>query len=145
MAVIVSFSIVMSCQQPADNISDNISSKLPPPHVVNPQFPPEPYHGLNTTVSELVSTYESGGDSAAETYAKKRGIYLIDGMVKVNIEIKLGCNEAAAGAVNSVGAKITYVYGNGNIIALVPLNQIKSLAGNPALKLISVPGGLFAN
>jgi hypothetical protein len=145
LTIIFSFSFT-SCVQCADNISDNIAHKTPPSNVVNPQYLPKPYPGLGTTISELVSAYESGGDTAAMAYAKDHGIRFVDSMILVHIDVQPGSKTAAMDAVNKAGGKDIIVSDNYDFIgAFIPLNQINSLTKNPAIKLISQPPGVIAN
>jgi hypothetical protein len=141
-----------SCQpqttvkSPADNLTGNIVNKPPAPYVAVPPKLSKPYPGLDTAVSELVSAYENGGDASATAYAESRRLKLVDGMVMVIIEVKSEGKAAALDAVNNAGAKNVYISANGDYMqGFVPLNQIKALADNPAIRSISEPGGMIAN
>ena len=96
------------------------------------------YPNLDSGLSKLVSSYETGGIDAALDAAKSQGIQTADGMVRVIIEAEQGGNDAVADAVSNAGGKVETSYEN-LVQALVPMGQLKSLAGNAAVNRIRLP------
>ncbi|MHB8086346.1 MAG: hypothetical protein ACYDHZ_11025 [Dehalococcoidia bacterium] len=148
LLVIFSF-VLTSCQQHTDAVSENtikhtVFDPLDNETISKIAQVPKPYPGLNSAVSQLVSAYESGGNIAATTFAKNHGIDLVDGTVRVTIEVKPRGKAAVVDAVNSAGGKVE-IADEDNVQALVPLKQIKSLAGNPAINIIRIPYTLYPN
>jgi hypothetical protein len=104
--------------------------------MIPPKIPVYPH--LDSALSKLVTIYETGGIEAAMDSAKSQGIQTADGMVRVIIEAKPGGKAAAMDAVSVAGGKVETSYED-LVQALVPIGQLKALAGNAAVNLIRLP------
>jgi len=155
-------SILTSCQQPADNVTDNIISKpsLPsdnisdnvtgnPPEVVTPANTNMPLLQRTAKVDsqlwELILAYESGGDAAAEAYAKIHEIDFKDGKVLVTIDFKspdvttTDTIRAVIDTIRAAGATDIKFKDSHSIRAFVPVSQLKSLYNYSVVLQISLP------
>ena len=103
-------------------------------------IPPKPhvYPNLDSGLSKLVSTYEVAGVAAALDAAKGQGIQTTDSMVRVIIEARPGGKAAVVDAVGVADGRVETSYED-LVQALVPIGQLKVLAGNAAVNLIRLP------
>ncbi len=97
--------------------------------------PPGGYPGMDSALSQLVVA-EIRGEAAS--FAKPRNIKLINGSVKVIIEVMPGQMEAATEAATKVGARIGSSYKN-LISAIVPIRNLAVLAAEESISLVRMP------
>lgn len=103
-------------------------------------IPPKPqvYPNLDSGLSKIVSIYEAEGIAAALDAAKSQGIQTADGMVRVIIEARPGGKAAVVDAAGNAEGRVETGYED-LVQALVPVGQLKVLAGNAAVNLIRLP------
>jgi hypothetical protein len=120
------------CQGPDANLLP--AQVLPPKAQVDAK--------LNTRLSALVAIYEAKGNEAALDAAGKAGIQTSGGMVRVIIEATSAGKAGVAAAVKEIGGKVEA--DDGTLIqALVPVGQLKILAGFQDVALIRLPVTAF--
>jgi hypothetical protein len=101
--------------------------------------PPDPTHKgiprLESVLSELLDMFEKGGIGRAIAFAKKRGIEISAGRIRVRAEME---SEEQAKRFRLPGVKVETTHRN-LVRLLVPLGRIRALVAAPGVKFVREP------
>ncbi|MFA5801319.1 MAG: S8 family serine peptidase [Thermoleophilia bacterium] len=92
---------------------------------------------IDSSLSQLISSLESGGAGAAADFASRRGLNLTDGSVRVVLESSVTTTEIAA-LVTAAGGRIETSYEN-LVQAKVPVESIEKIASSPGVSYVRPP------
>ncbi|MHB9111812.1 MAG: S8 family serine peptidase [Thermoleophilia bacterium] len=96
-----------------------------------------PNPGIDSTLSQLVARFESGGAVAAADFATQRGLDLTDSGVRVVLESST--NTAVTEAlVTAAGGRTETSYGN-LVQAQIPIASIEKIAASPGVSYVRPP------
>jgi len=92
---------------------------------------------IDSSLSQLISSFESGGAGAAADFATQRGLNLTDSGVRVVLESSVTTAETAA-LVTAAGGITETSYGN-LVQAQIPVESIERIAASPGVSYVRPP------
>ena len=93
---------------------------------------------LESSLNQLLAAHSAGGLAEAQAFATSRALIMSDGQVLVEIVADAGEMQALQEAVEAAGGVYRGHY-EGLMEAMVPIEELESLAANPGVQVIRPP------